>query len=202
MGETRFWTGGLIDSRILRSKDDEVDYRYMPDPDLGPVLIGQVSVEWIQNDVANKSTTTQALVDHLRQTLPLLPDQLAARLVDKQDFGLKEKDARILATMDDGGIMLDYYMDVVKQLKSLFPASELDSQKIATTVANWYVTLFSEHILLLSVSVQDHSRTWKTDWRYFTLLERKSSLGRKSSFITAFTPARKDNSRHCQIDPC
>jgi aspartyl-tRNA(Asn)/glutamyl-tRNA(Gln) amidotransferase subunit B len=42
-GETRGWTLGNTETRKLRGKEGEVDYRYMPDPDLGPVIIGEVS---------------------------------------------------------------------------------------------------------------------------------------------------------------
>ena len=43
VGETRAWTLGEKESRKLRTKEGEVDYRYMPDADLGPVAISRVS---------------------------------------------------------------------------------------------------------------------------------------------------------------
>lgn len=44
-GETRGWTLGASDTVKLRGKEGEVDYRYMPDPDLGPLLLSNVSVK-------------------------------------------------------------------------------------------------------------------------------------------------------------
>ena len=41
-GETRGWTIGSEETRRLRGKEGEIDYRYMPEPDLPPVLIGNV----------------------------------------------------------------------------------------------------------------------------------------------------------------
>ncbi len=41
-GETRGWTLGSTETELLRGKEGEVDYRYMPDPDLPPVIIGKV----------------------------------------------------------------------------------------------------------------------------------------------------------------
>ena len=41
-GETRGWTLGSKTTNRLRGKEGEVDYRYMPDPDIPPVLIGEV----------------------------------------------------------------------------------------------------------------------------------------------------------------
>lgn len=41
-GETRGWTLGSKTTKRLRGKEGEVDYRYMPDPDIAPVFIGKV----------------------------------------------------------------------------------------------------------------------------------------------------------------
>ena len=41
-GETRGWTIGSTETTRLRGKEGEVDYRYMPDPDLAPVILGEV----------------------------------------------------------------------------------------------------------------------------------------------------------------
>ena len=41
-GETRGWTLGSTETKKLRGKEGEVDYRYMPDPDLSPVIISNV----------------------------------------------------------------------------------------------------------------------------------------------------------------
>ena len=44
VGETRGWTIGSTETISLRSKEGEVDYRYMPDPDIPAVLISQVEL--------------------------------------------------------------------------------------------------------------------------------------------------------------
>lgn len=44
-GETRGWTLGSMETKKLRGKEGEVDYRYMPDPDIPPLVIGTVSDE-------------------------------------------------------------------------------------------------------------------------------------------------------------
>ena len=41
-GQTRGWTLGSTETTRLRGKEGEVDYRYMPDPDLAPVIISKV----------------------------------------------------------------------------------------------------------------------------------------------------------------
>jgi aspartyl-tRNA(Asn)/glutamyl-tRNA(Gln) amidotransferase subunit B len=41
-GETRGWSLGSTETTKLRGKEGEVDYRYMPDPDLAPLIISNV----------------------------------------------------------------------------------------------------------------------------------------------------------------
>ena len=41
-GETRGWTLGSTETKKLRGKEGEVDYRYMPDPDISPLIISKV----------------------------------------------------------------------------------------------------------------------------------------------------------------
>lgn len=43
-GETRGWTLGSKTTRRLRGKEGEIDYRYMPDPDIAPVVLGDVRI--------------------------------------------------------------------------------------------------------------------------------------------------------------
>jgi len=41
-GETRGWNLGSTETKKLRGKEGEVDYRYMPDPDIPPLIVGEV----------------------------------------------------------------------------------------------------------------------------------------------------------------
>ncbi|HSR14605.1 MAG TPA: Asp-tRNA(Asn)/Glu-tRNA(Gln) amidotransferase subunit GatB [Gemmatimonadales bacterium] len=63
--------------RPMRSKEESHDYRYFPDPDLPPLVVGPEFVE------------------HERQRLPELPDAKRARLGSQ--YGLPGYDARVLA---------------------------------------------------------------------------------------------------------
>src|SRR5690554_3786337 len=45
MQETRLYDADRDETRSMRSKEDADDYRYFPDPDLPPLIIG---VDWIQ----------------------------------------------------------------------------------------------------------------------------------------------------------
>ena len=67
-GETRGYNIGDTHTTRLRGKEGEVDYRYMPDPDLPPLLIGD------------------ELVNHLKATMGVLPDAELKSLTE--DYGL------------------------------------------------------------------------------------------------------------------
>ncbi len=74
--ETRLFDPDKGETRSMRSKEEAHDYRYFPCPDLLPLEIEQ---EW---------------VDHIRATLPELPDEKKARFI--RDYGLKDYDANVL----------------------------------------------------------------------------------------------------------
>jgi aspartyl-tRNA(Asn)/glutamyl-tRNA(Gln) amidotransferase subunit B len=96
-GETRGWSIGSTETRRLRGKEGEVDYRYMPDPDVAPLFIGP------------------DLVTHLRDTMGELPDSVVDALI--RDFGLSSKDAMSLVSLD-GGMRVEYFWNVAGALQS------------------------------------------------------------------------------------
>ncbi|GAA5939720.1 hypothetical protein JCM1841_003559 [Sporobolomyces salmonicolor] len=66
----------------LRGKEDAPDYRYMPDPELGRVVV------------------TEQQLDILRASLPELPDAAFERL--QAQYGLSARDAGILVALGEG----------------------------------------------------------------------------------------------------
>ncbi|KAI9822627.1 MAG: hypothetical protein M1827_000346 [Pycnora praestabilis] len=99
-GETRGWTLGSTETRKLRGKEGEIDYRYMPDPDLAPLVISNELVDFVQSDL---NTT---------------PDAEISMLVNERIFGLTIKDAKTLVALDDGN-RLDFYIDVIREVHIL-----------------------------------------------------------------------------------
>ena len=96
-GETRGYNIGDTHTTRLRGKEGEVDYRYMPDPDLPPLIIGE------------------ELVGHLRDTMGVLPDAELKSLTE--DYGLSMKDAHSLVALDNG-YRADYFYTIVSGLIS------------------------------------------------------------------------------------
>jgi aspartyl-tRNA(Asn)/glutamyl-tRNA(Gln) amidotransferase subunit B len=74
--ETRLYDPVRDETRSMRSKEEAMDYRYFPDPDLLPL---EVSREWI---------------DAVARELPELPGAMRERFV--RDYGLPEYDAQTL----------------------------------------------------------------------------------------------------------
>jgi aspartyl-tRNA(Asn)/glutamyl-tRNA(Gln) amidotransferase subunit B len=74
--ETRLYDSGQGVTRPMRSKENDYDYRYFPDPDLLPLVL---EPEWL---------------DRLRAELPELPDAKKARFI--ADYGLSAEDAQVL----------------------------------------------------------------------------------------------------------
>ncbi|KAI9842167.1 MAG: hypothetical protein M1830_007821, partial [Pleopsidium flavum] len=95
-GETRGWALGSTETTRLRGKEGEVDYRYMPDPDIGPVIIAQ------------------EVLDHIIDTLPAVPD-MTLEVLTTEPYLLTIKDAKTIMSLDDGA-RLDYYFEVMDDL--------------------------------------------------------------------------------------
>ncbi len=88
--ETRLFDSTKGETRTMRSKEDAMDYRYFPDPDLLPLVI------------------TQAYVDEIKRTLPELPDQKKERYMA---MGLSAYDASVIVAEKE---TTDYYEALAK----------------------------------------------------------------------------------------
>ena len=88
--ETRTWNPEKGITQSMRSKENANDYRYMPEPDLPPII------------------TTDEEIEAFRKSLPELPDARRARLIES--FGLSEYDAGIITS---SRAMAEYFDEVV-----------------------------------------------------------------------------------------
>ena len=77
--ETRHWDEARERTHPMRTKESSDDYRYFPEPDLPPLIL------------------EEAFVEEVRDTMPRLPDEIAAHYTEK--LGLTEYDAQVL-TLD------------------------------------------------------------------------------------------------------
>jgi aspartyl-tRNA(Asn)/glutamyl-tRNA(Gln) amidotransferase subunit B len=79
--ETRLFDAITGETRTMRSKEDAMDYRYFPDPDLPPLVI------------------SQEYVDQIKKSLPELPQARKARYI--KNLGLTEYDAGVLTANEE-----------------------------------------------------------------------------------------------------
>lgn len=107
--QTRLYDPDKGETRALRSKEEANDYRYFPDPDLLPVVLDE------------------ATIDSIRATLPELPDEKAARLV--QDYELPAYDAGVLSSSRE---IAGYYETVTRHMSG-------DARANAKLAANWVI---------------------------------------------------------------
>jgi aspartyl-tRNA(Asn)/glutamyl-tRNA(Gln) amidotransferase subunit B len=89
--ETRLWDSEREVTRSMRSKEFAHDYRYFPDPDLLPLVVG---IDW---------------VDAVQASLPELPTDRQKRLIEH--YGLPVYNAEVLTARKD---VADYYEAAVR----------------------------------------------------------------------------------------
>ena len=93
--ETRLYDSVKDETRSMRSKEEAMDYRYFPDPDLLPLVL------------------PPDLIEAARADMPELPDAKRARFVAQ--YGLSNYDAGVLTSARE---LADYYEAVVVAAKA------------------------------------------------------------------------------------
>lgn len=108
---TRLYDPDQNETRQMRSKEDSMDYRYFPDPDLMPLII---SPEWKAKVAA---------------TMPELPGAMKKRFV--AEFGLTDYDAAIITASKD---VADYFMKAADGVKDKKIVANWVMGKVAAAV--------------------------------------------------------------------
>jgi aspartyl-tRNA(Asn)/glutamyl-tRNA(Gln) amidotransferase subunit B len=97
--ETRLFDPGAGITRSMRGKEEAHDYRYFPDPDLVPLIIGN---DWVED---------------LRLSLPELPDEKRRRY--REALGLSAYDAEVLTASRDLAEYFESCLALYPQAKSV-----------------------------------------------------------------------------------
>ncbi|MBM5781917.1 MAG: Asp-tRNA(Asn)/Glu-tRNA(Gln) amidotransferase subunit GatB [Pelagibacterales bacterium] len=90
--ETRLFDALTGETRTMRSKEDAMDYRYFPDPDLPPLVL------------------SQEFVEEIRKTLPELPSAKKERYI--RELGIPEYDAGVLTMSSE---ITAYFEELIKK---------------------------------------------------------------------------------------
>ena len=116
--ETRLFDPVKCTTRAMRSKEDAMDYRYFPDPDLPPLVV------------------TKDEIEKIRATLPELPDQKKKRFMES--FFLNGYDAGVLTAELETAEFYEATLAASASWKATKDA------KVSKAVANWMsVELFA-----------------------------------------------------------
>ena len=103
--ETRKYDALSGTTKTMRSKEDAIDYRYFPEPDLAPLII------------------TQELIDKIRANMPELPEEKKERYIN--EYKISEYDAGIL-TLDHN--ISDFFEKLAKKHNPKLAANWLTSE--------------------------------------------------------------------------
>lgn len=108
---TRLWDENRLETRMMRLKEDEDDYRYFPEPDIPPIHLDL------------------KILEEYRRDLPELPSVRLVRLVG---YGLLEENARTLVSNKDWGDFFDLSREFI-QVENYISLSNW----IITEVGGW-----------------------------------------------------------------
>lgn len=113
--ETRGWDDSKGCTYSLRSKENADDYRYMPDPDLPPILLDE------------------AYIQDVKKSMPLMPDYWFYKL---KDLGLDES---IIYSLLEDGLDNDF-----KNLKFIVSLNKEEAKLITNYIVNIEIPLTHE----------------------------------------------------------
>lgn len=109
--ETRLFNADTGETRTMRSKEDALDYRYFPDPDL-PMLI-----------------LSDERIESIRKTLPELPKAKIDRYI--KEYALSKYDAKILCAEAEVSEYFEKCIEIYKEQYKDF------SPQVAKLLCNW-----------------------------------------------------------------
>ena len=172
--ETRLYDPDRQETRSMRSKEDANDYRYFPDPDLLPVVIGD------------------AWISEVRSKMPALPAQL--RKEWQSDLGLSAYDTQLLTQDRDTAKMFEDLLAILgkplaKAAANLI-AGEFASAVNRAGIAVAAAPLKAEHLAPLLMRTADGTISNKIAKDIFAILWEEALLGKALSTVDQIIDAK------------
>lgn len=109
--ETRGWNDAKQQTFSQRTKENADEYRYMPDPDLPPIVLDDAFIEKIKGE------------------MPVMPAEWAKRLAEL-GLDLSQIDTLLEAELDDEAVN---YLELIEQ--------SMSDSTFAKQLANWFVNI-------------------------------------------------------------
>ena len=151
--ETRLYDSIKNETRPMRSKEFANDYRYFPDPDLLPVMIGDEEIE------------------EIKATFPEMPKDKFVRY--QSEFNIPENDAQIISSSKNLATFFEECMEnardakllsniIIGDISSLLNKEniEITNSKLSTKNVSELVNLVSEGIISGKIAKTVLEETW------------------------------------------
>ena len=164
--ETRLYDPDKHETRSMRSKEEAMDYRYFPDPDLLPIAVSDDDIE------------------RVRATLPELPDAKKARF--EAALGLSAYDAGILTGERE---LADYFEAVVQacgeaKLSANWVISELvgrlnkedktlDAAPVSATMLGGMLKRLAQNAITSKMAKEVFDAMWNGEGDADTIIEKR-----------------------------
>ncbi|CAA7258526.1 unnamed protein product [Cyclocybe aegerita] len=170
--ETRGFDENTFETFRLRSKEDAPDYRYMPDPNLGVLVLSQSRIEEIQ------------------KMLPALPWEKRSRLLEQYpQLGAKEQSLDVLLNVDNGrdvGFDGEDSGGVVGYFESLCREARADGRTVKrdpVVVLNWLTHELLGQLTARKQTFSDNALTVSQLGELIDLVQSKSITGTSGKFL-------------------
>ena len=137
--ETRGWNDAKGQTYIMRVKETSADYRYFPEPDLPPIVIGENSNDKIQIINKNQNSNNKKLkqiinIEKIKAEIPELPQEKINKYIN--DYGLKSEDAQIIAN----NLEMEKYFNKLSQKLIRQPADKSKNHNLKLKIlANFII---------------------------------------------------------------
>ena len=170
---TRGWDDQAQLTRPQRSKEESSDYRYLPDPDLAPVIVTPEEFERVRNQLGE------------------LPAALRRRL--ESSYGIKPYDADVL--VNQGRAFVDYFVQLADTCQDGTLASNWMQQEVLRTLneRQWQIHQFPLSAVMLNELLQlvqggDIDKT-----RAKEVFQEMLATGKSASTVTQAMGVKKVN---------
>lgn len=110
--ETRGWNDAKQETFSQRTKENAEDYRYMPDPDLPPIVLDD------------------AYIEAVRKEMPVMPAEWSKRLMEELGLDQSQTDSLLEAELDEPAVN---YLELIEKSH--------DRKSFAKQLANWFVNI-------------------------------------------------------------
>jgi aspartyl-tRNA(Asn)/glutamyl-tRNA(Gln) amidotransferase subunit B len=178
--ETRTWNAVTNRTVLTRRKDSAQDYRFLPEPDLPPLIIN--------DHVLNGCTTVQ---EYISKHLPELPDAIVQQFID---IGISDYQARVITNIPSA---VPFFRAAVQYAISNPNSSEIPQQELVSSTnlssCSSSTAIQTANLLcnVLFHLVKEHRELVKTSDNCYTIVDKNVDDDNEYSMDVSNVSARQ-----------